>query len=121
MLPSHKGRARVGTLSVFRTCRWPVQEREEQAMQVIHPRCAGLDVHEKTVVATAMITEEDGTMHKQQRTFRTMTADLLTLDDWLEQQQIQVIAMESTGIYWRPGFNILKARPTVIIVNARHM
>lgn len=90
-------------------------------MQVIYPRCAGLDVHEKIVVATAMITQEDGQVHKQQRSFRTMTADLLVLDDWLEQQQIQVIAMESTGIYWRPVFNILEAGRTVIVVNARHM
>ena len=90
-------------------------------MQVIYPRCAGLDVHEKTVVTTAMITAEDGTVQKQQRTFRTMTADLLALDDWLEQQQIQVIAMESTGIYWRPVFNILEAGRIVILVNARHM
>ena len=59
-------------------------------MQVLYPRCAGLDVHEKTVVTTAMITEEDGTVQKQQRTFRTMTADLLALDDWLEQQHPRV-------------------------------
>jgi transposase len=108
-------------LFVFRTCRWSIREREGETMQVIYPRCAGLDVHEKTVVTTAMITAEDGTVQKQQRTFRTMTADLLALDDWLEQQQIQVIAMESTGIYWRPVFNILEAGRTVILVNARHM
>lgn len=90
-------------------------------MQVIYPRCAGLDVHEKTVVATVMVTQEDGKVQKTQRTFRTMTADLLALDDWLEQQQIKVIAMESTGIFWRPVFNILEAGRTVILVNARHM
>ncbi len=90
-------------------------------MQVIYPRCAGLDVHEKTVVVTAMLTQEDGKVYKTQRTFRTMTADLLALDDWLEQQQIEVVAMESTGIYWRPVFNILEAGRTIILVNARHM
>lgn len=90
-------------------------------MQVIYPRCAGLDVHEKTVVATAMLTQEDGKVQQMQRTFRTMTADLLALNDWLDQHQIQVVAMESTGIYWRPVFNILEEGRTIILVNARHM
>jgi len=90
-------------------------------MQVIYPRCAGLDVHEKTVVATAMITQDDGKVQQMQRTFRTMTADLLALSDWLDQQQIPVVAMESTGIYWRPIFNILEEGRTIILVNARHM
>jgi transposase len=121
MLPSRKGGARVGTLSVFRTCRWPEEESEEQTMQVIYPRCVGLDVHQKTVVATTMITQEDGKVQKTHRTFRTMTADLLALDDWLEQQHIEVVAMESTGIYWRPIFNILEVGRTIILVNARHM
>src|SRR5579859_2869828 len=90
-------------------------------MQVIYPRCAGLDVHEKTVVATAMITQDDGKVQQMQRTFRTMTADLLALSDWLDQQQIPVVAMESTGVYWRPIFTILEEGRTVILVNARHM
>src|SRR6266849_7931375 len=90
-------------------------------MQVIYPRCAGLDVHEKTVVATAMLTQDDGKVQQMQRTFRTMTADLLALNDWLDQHQIQVVAMESTGIYWRPVFTILEEGRTIILVNARHM
>jgi transposase len=71
-------------------------------MQVIYPRCAEFDVHQKTVVVTAMITQQEGTVQREQRTFSTMTADLLTLDEWLRQRQIEVIALESTGIYWRP-------------------
>jgi transposase len=71
-------------------------------MQVIYPRCAGLDVHQKTVVVTAMITHEEGTVEREQRTFSTMTTDLLALDDWLQQRQIEVIELESTGVYWRP-------------------
>lgn len=90
-------------------------------MQVIYPRCAGLDVHQKTVVVTAMITQEEGTVQREQRTFLTMTADLLALDDWLRQRQIEVIALESTGIYWRPVYNILEEGRTVILVNAWHM
>lgn len=61
-------------------------------MQVIHPHCAGLDVHKKTVVVTIMHTQADGSVQKRTRTFATMTADLLALDDWLKQQAIDVIA-----------------------------
>ena len=90
-------------------------------MQVIHPRCAGMDVHQKTVVVTAMVTQQDGTVQRERQTFLTMTADLLVLDDWLRQRQIEVIALERTGIYWRPVFTILEEGRTVILVNARHM
>ena len=90
-------------------------------MQVIHPRCAGMDVHQKTVVVTAMVTQQDGMVQRERQTFSTMTADLLVLDDWLRQRQIEVIALESTGIYWRPVFTILEEGRTVILVNARHM
>jgi transposase len=90
-------------------------------MQVLYPRCAGLDVHQKTVVVTVMITQEDGTVQRERRTFSTMTADLLALDDWLRQHQVDVIALESTGVYWRPVYNLLEEGRTVILVNARHM
>ncbi len=90
-------------------------------MQVIYPRCAGLDVHQKTVVVTVLITQQDGTVQREQRTFSTMTVDLLALDDWLRQYQIEVIALESTGVYWRPVYTILEEGRTVILVNARHM
>jgi transposase len=90
-------------------------------MQVIYPRCAGLDVHQKTVVVTAMMTHEDGSVQREQRTFSTMTVDLLVLDDWLRQRQIEVIALESTGVYWRPISTIVEEGRTVILVNARHM
>ncbi|HEU5227614.1 MAG TPA: hypothetical protein VFU49_07355 [Ktedonobacteraceae bacterium] len=67
-------------------------------MQVIHPRCAGLDVHKKNVVVTMMLTQADGTVQKKTRTFSTMTADLLALDAWLCEVAITVIALESTGV-----------------------
>lgn len=90
-------------------------------MQVIHPRCAAIDVHKKTAVTTSMLTQPDGTVQKRTRTFATMTADLLALDDWLKQQGIEVIALESTGIYWHPIYNILEEGRTVILVNPQHM
>ncbi len=90
-------------------------------MQVIHNRCAALDVHKKTVVTTIMITQADGSVQEYTRTFLTMTADLLALDDWLRSHDIKVIAMESTGVFWRPVFNLLEEGRQVILVNAQHM
>ena len=90
-------------------------------MQVIHERCAALDVHKKTVVTTIMITQADGSVQEYVRTFLTMTADLLALDDWLRSHHVEVIAMESTGVFWRPVFNLLEEGRQVILVNAQHM
>jgi transposase len=90
-------------------------------MQVIHERCAALDVHKKTVVTTIMKTQADGSVQEWTRTFLTMTADLLALDDWLRSHDIEVIAMESTGVFWRPVFNLLEEGRQVILVNAQHM
>ncbi len=90
-------------------------------MQVIPLRCAGLDVHKKTVVTTMMLTQPDGTVKKQTRTFSTMTGGLLALDTWLSELEIQVIALESTGVYWHPVFNLLEDGRTVVLVNPQHM
>ena len=90
-------------------------------MQVIHDRCAALDVQKKTVVTTMMMTQADGRVQEYTRTFLTMTADLLALDDWLRSHDIKVIAMESTGVFWRPVFNLLEEGRQVILVNAQHM
>jgi hypothetical protein len=90
-------------------------------MQVIHERCAALDVQKKTVVTTIMKTQADGSVQEWTRTFLTMTADLLALDDWLGSHGIEIIAMESTGVFWRPVFNLLEEGRQVILVNAQHM
>ncbi|MDZ4878171.1 MAG: IS110 family transposase ISAzo28 [Chroococcidiopsis cubana SAG 39.79] len=90
-------------------------------MQVVHPHCAGLDVHKKTVVACAITPNHKGGWHKEVETFSTMTCDLLRLSDWLTQRSCSHVAMESTGEYWRPVFNILEANFEVILVNAAHI
>ncbi len=90
-------------------------------MQVMYERCAAIDVHQKTAVTTTLITQPDGSLHKQTQTFATMTSDLLTLDDGLRAQDITVVAMESTGVYWHPIFNILEEGRQIILVNAQHM
>ena len=73
-----------------------------------HARCCGLDVHKKSVVACVLISESDGLIERQVRTFKTMTADLLELADWLHSLGVTHVALESTGVYWRPVFNILE-------------
>jgi transposase len=90
-------------------------------VQVIYERCASIDVHKKTAVTTIMITEADGSVQEHLKTFSTMTADILALDDWLRRHKVEVIAMESTGVYWRPVFNLLEEGRTIILVNAQHM
>ena len=90
-------------------------------MQVVHENCAGLDVHKKTVVACVITPKNKGGWEKEIRTFSTMTKDLLNLSDWLTSKGCTHVAMESTGEYWRPVFNILEGNLEVILVNARHI
>jgi transposase len=91
-------------------------------MQIVHERCCGLDVHKKSVVACILITSGDATVQREIRTYGTMTADLLMLRDWLESLDVQHVAMESTGVFWHPIYNILEDEGrTIILVNAQHM
>lgn len=90
-------------------------------MQVVYNRCAGLDVHKKTVVACVITPKSSSGWHKEIRTFTTMTQDLLKLSDWLTSHNCTHVAMESTGEYWRPVFNILEGNFEVMLVNARHI
>jgi transposase len=87
---------------------------EEEPMQVLYPCCCGIDVHAKTAVACLI---KQG--RRQTRTFSTMTDDLLRLSDWLTAEGCTHVAIESTGVYWKPVFNILEAALAVILVNAR--
>jgi transposase len=86
-------------------------------MEVIHERCSGLDIHKKTVVACRITPEGQET-----RTFRTMTSGLLELADWLVQGQVTHVAMASTGVFWKPVYNLLEGLDlTLLVVNARHI
>jgi transposase len=90
-------------------------------MDLIHACCAGLDVHKKTVVACIRRTGPDGAVGRQVRTYRTVTADLIAMADWLDAQGVTHVAMESTGVYWKPVFHLLEGRFEVLLVNARHI
>jgi transposase len=90
-------------------------------MQVIHARCAGLDVHKKTVSACVLQCEEDGRKRHEVRMFGTMTRDLLALGDWLKAQEVTHVAMEATGVYWRPVWSILEGQFHLLLVNPQHI
>ena len=90
-------------------------------MDVVYTQCAGLDVHKKTVVAAIIVPDGQGGLHKETRTFGTMTVDLLALSDWLMGHGVTHAAMESTGEYWKPPFNILESNFEVMLVNAQHV
>ena len=90
-------------------------------MQVVYERCCGIDVHKQTVVACVMVTDPAGRLHKETRTFATLTEDLEVLAEWLAAQGVSQVAMESTGVYWKQVFNILDGRFEVLVVNAEHL
>ena len=90
-------------------------------MDCMIARCAGLDVHKATVVACVRLPAPDGTRALHVQTFGTTTADLLALRDWLEAWQITDVAMESTGVYWKPVDYVLEDRFTCRVVNAVHL
>jgi transposase len=90
-------------------------------MEVVYTHCAGLDVHKKTVVACCLVPDPQGGWRRETRTFSTMTRDLLRLADWLLAQGCTHVAMESTGEYWKPVFNLLEGLVEVLLVNAAHV
>jgi transposase len=90
-------------------------------MEVVYERCCGLDIHKQTVVACVVVPGAGKQPHKEIRTFKTMTADLLELADWLAAQGVTHVALESTGVYWKPAWNILEGSFTLLLVNARHI
>jgi transposase len=90
-------------------------------MDILYRCCAGLDVHKDSVVACLRRLADDGQLHKQVRTFGTVTRDLLALADWLAAEGVTHVAMESTGVYWKPVFNILEGQVEVLLVNAQHI
>jgi len=90
-------------------------------MRVMNPRCAGLDVHQKTVVVCTLIGEPGEEPAVQKRTFQTITTQLLELGDWLREQGVTHVAMESTGTYWKPVWAVLEGEFDLTLCNAAHV
>jgi transposase len=91
-------------------------------MEAMHPCVAGLDIHKKTVVACVRRLDGRGQVSKQVKTFGTTTRDLLELGDWLSRHGVTHVAMESTGVYWKPVFHLLEGRfVELLLVNPQHI
>jgi len=90
-------------------------------MDVVVERCAGLDVHKDTVVACVRAPDPEGGRLNEVRTFGTFTVELLALRDWLTSYGVRLVAMESTGVFWRPVFYLLEDGVECWVVNAAHM
>lgn len=90
-------------------------------MRILFARCCGLDVHKKTVVACRRLITAAGELVVDVRSFGTMTPDLLALLDWLREAEVTHVAMESTGVYWKPLWNLLEGHFTLLLVNAQHV
>jgi len=88
---------------------------------VVHARCAGLDVHKKSVYGCVIGCDADGEKQQEKRSFGTMTADLLSLADWLTEHAVTHVVMEATGVYWRPVWAILEGQFELMLVNPHHV
>jgi len=88
-------------------------------MRVILPRCAGIDVGKAEGVVCARLTERDE-VREEIEAFSTMTPDLLALRDWLKALEVTDVAMEATGVYWKPIYYLLEDDFEVVLVNAAH-
>jgi transposase len=90
-------------------------------MDILLAQCAGFDVHKKTILACALTVSPEGKIAKEIREYRTMTRDILNLADWLAGLQVTHVAMESTGVFWKPIYNLLEGRFEILLVNAQHI
>src|SRR5437868_14165318 len=90
-------------------------------METMIARCCGLDTHQATVVACVLISLANGKVKKVVRTFGTTTRELLALREWLQSEGCTHLAMESTGVYWKPVYAILEGAFEILVANAQHI
>lgn len=90
-------------------------------MEILYRCCCGVDVHKKFVVACLLRIDEQGEETRQVQTFETYTQDLLRLSDWLTSSGCTHVAMESTGVYWKPIYNLLEGQLELLVINAQHI
>jgi transposase len=95
--------------------------KDTQSIRVLHRVCCGLDVHKKSISACLLSLDPQGEEQLEVRQFGAFTKDLIELRDWLVSEGCPIVAMESTGVYWRPVHNILEGSVNVMLVNARHV
>jgi len=90
-------------------------------VEVVYERCAGLDVHKKSITACVLWALPKGKKRQEKRRFATFTQDLLAMADWLRESGVTHVAMESTGVYWKPVWNVLEGQFEILLVNAQHI
>ena len=90
-------------------------------MEVVYRRCCGLDIHKDSVMACVLVIGEDGRRDVRKKEFGTMLADLYRLRLWLYSSKVQQVAMESTGVYWKPIWNVLDGHFSLLLANPYHM
>ncbi len=90
-------------------------------MDILLTHCAGMDVHQKEIVVCALTGTNDEIVQKEIKTFSTLTKSLFELLKWLEEKKVTHIAMESTGIYWKPVYNILEGYFDITVANAQRI
>ena len=95
--------------------------QEDAAMHVVHPICCGLDVHQARLTACLRHVNDAGQVTTEWREFGTIYSELLALSDGLVAQHCPIVAMESTGVYWKPIYHVLVGVVEVLVGNAREM
>lgn len=90
-------------------------------LTIQHPRCAGLDVHKRQITVCRLTPGSGPELHSEVRTFGTLTRDLLALSDWLTEGGCTHVVLESTGVYWKPVYNLLEGSFTLLLVNPEHV
>jgi transposase len=95
--------------------------KDTTVLSVIHEVCCGLDIHKESISACMIFSDEHGNMRTEYQEFDAFTDELIRLRTWLVDYECPIVAMESTGIYWRPLHNVLEGHVEVILVNARHV
>lgn len=90
-------------------------------MEVLYPRCAGLDVHKDVVVACVRIAQANGKALQEVRSFATTTTELCALADWLNEHEVTHVVMEASGVYWKPVWHVLEETLELVLANAQHV
>lgn len=90
-------------------------------LAIVNPRCCGLDIHKRSIYACLLVSEPEGKVRKETRCFGTMTRDLRALQQWLQESGVTHVAMESTGPYWKPVYNLFEGSFQLLLVNAQHV
>lgn len=109
-----------GEQSLERSRSEPAPIRRKQ-MDILYSRCAGLDVHKESVFACRIYPNSEGAVVREVRKFGTFTGELMQLSDWLRAAQVTHVAMESTGEYWKPIYNVLEGQFELVVANAYHL